>query len=40
MYRIATYMGTEEMFKTLYKSSSENKTSNNSKKTKKCQKTK
>ena len=34
MYKIAEYMGTEEMFKTLYKASSENKTNNKLKKEK------
>jgi|TARA_B110000908_G_scaffold33087_1_gene39546 hypothetical protein len=34
MYKIAQYMGTEEMFKTLYKVSSEKKTNNKLKKEK------
>jgi hypothetical protein len=34
MYKIAEYMGTEEMFKTLYKASSEKKTNNKLKKEK------
>ena len=34
MYKISQYMGTEEMFKALYKEASENKTNNKLKKEK------
>lgn len=38
MYKIATYMGTEEMFKKLYKETSKNKTINKFKKEKNVRK--